>query len=264
MQGGFRTIFGVFKITPQKEISTVIQFSAGSPGALAFDPQGKLLFFEVHRPEFGSLGNISPLRQISPDGTLRALDSFDLPTGLAVTNAGRIFVSQANNRVIEFIATGAARPLIAGAPPGGFSGDGGPANQAKLQNPGGISVDSQGRLWIADSGNRRVRMVDTNGIITTELELPFATPPGITFSHPFLTMPLVTTETQVLALNGTVIAGNGTLGFSGDGGLATAAQLDKIGGLAIDSKGLLYISDTANNRIRIVNPKRGAGTPFIR
>jgi uncharacterized protein (TIGR03437 family) len=97
----------------------------------------------------------------------------------------------------------------------GFSGDGGTAVSAQLSAVGGVAVDSSGNVYIADSGNNRVRKVSSSGTITT-------------------------------------IAGNGIAGFSGDGGQAVNAQLNIPTGLAVDATGNVFISDTNNNRIREV------------
>ena len=110
-------------------------------------------------------------------------------------------------------------------------------------------------------------MIDTNGIINTAIAFSFVSSndiPTVIFANANLRIPLITVEVaKVLDLEGNVIAGTGISGFSGDGGPAVNAQLNDPRGLAMDSKGFLYIADRGNNRIRIVNPKRGAGTPFI-
>jgi uncharacterized protein (TIGR03437 family) len=106
---------------------------------------------------------------------------------------------------------------IAGIGAPGYAGDGGPALSAQLSNPLCIALDSSGNYYIADYGNYVIRKVDARtGIMTT-------------------------------------VAGNGTLGFSGDGGPATEAQLSSVHGLAVDSAGNLYISDTTNSRVRVVD-----------
>ena len=117
---------------------------------------------------------------------------------------------------------------VAGDGAGGFSGDNGPATSAELADPQGVAVDSAGNLYIADLANNRIRKV-SNGVIST-------------------------------------VAGNGTPGFSGDGGLATAAQLDQPAGVAVDSAGNLYIADCWNHRIRkvsngVISTVAGNGTP---
>ena len=107
----------------------------------------------------------------------------------------------------------------------GFSGDGGQAVSASLANPIGIAVDSKGNLYIADQCNNRVRKVDPTGVITTVAG----------------------------SGNSQGICGTGTGGYSGDGGAATAAQLNGPTHVAVDSAGNLYITDSGNQVIRKVN-----------
>ena len=98
---------------------------------------------------------------------------------------------------------------------GSYSGDGGPATKARLNNPTGVAVDSMGNLFIGDTGNDRVRKVDLQGIITT-------------------------------------VAGTNAAGFSGDGGLAANAELFEPSGVALDNMDHLFIADNYNHRIRKV------------
>ncbi len=105
---------------------------------------------------------------------------------------------------------------VAGTGTGAYNGDGGPATAAEIQNPAGLYADTTGNLFFADQSNNRVRMISTSGIITT-------------------------------------IIGNGVGGFSGDGGQATAAEINAPQGIFIDKKGNIYIGDFFNNRIRKVN-----------
>jgi sugar lactone lactonase YvrE len=106
----------------------------------------------------------------------------------------------------------------------GYGGDGGPATRARLGTVWGLALDAQGNLFFADRDNYRVRKVDRNGIITT-------------------------------------VAGNGQVGFSGDGGPAIAARLERPSGVAVDAQGNLYINDEGNLRIRKVTPS-GTITTF--
>jgi uncharacterized protein (TIGR03437 family) len=136
------------------------------------------------------------------------------PSGVAVDPAGSIYIADTGySRILKF--TNGAITTVAGTPGGhGFGGDGGLATNALLYGPSGIAVDSLGTLFIADSGNNRIRRV-SNGVITT-------------------------------------VAGNGTRGFGGDGGPAISAMLNDPTGVAVDSAGNLYIADRDNNRIRKV------------
>jgi serine/threonine-protein kinase len=114
---------------------------------------------------------------------------------------------------------------IAGNGIEGYSGDAGPATSAKLDSPAAVAVDAGGNIYIADWGNNRVRIVTPDGMINT-------------------------------------IAGNGTTGFSGDGGPAVNAALNPVG-IALGSGGLVYVADQANGRVRLLTPSTppAASTP---
>jgi len=131
------------------------------------------------------------------------------PSGIAVDIAGNLYIADWEQNRIRKVTNGVIA-TVAGNGTQGFSGDNGPATSAQLNQPAGVAVDSAGNLYIADEGNNRIRKV-TNGVITT-------------------------------------MAGNGTSGFSGDGGSATSAQLSGPGGLALDSAGSLYIAEYARIR----------------
>jgi sugar lactone lactonase YvrE len=105
---------------------------------------------------------------------------------------------------------------VAGDGSPGFFGDGGPATKAKLDQPEAVAFDRDGNIYVSDSANNRVRKIDTDGVITT-------------------------------------IAGTGKTGAAGDGGPAINAQITDPYGLAFDSKGNLYVSDTDNNRVRRID-----------
>ena len=151
--------------------------------------------------------------------------------------------------------------------PGGYSGDGGPATSAQLANPAGVAVDTAGNVFIADTNNSRVRKVSTSGTITTVAGIDC---PGQFFCFPLgdggpaasasLSPPIAVAVDRAgnlyitdaasrrirkVSASGiiTSVAGNGTYGFSGDGGPATSAQLAYPYGVAVDSAGNLLIAD---------------------
>jgi trimeric autotransporter adhesin len=138
------------------------------------------------------------------------------PASFALDGHGGLYISNNDTNVYHITVNGGLND-IAGNGTHGFSGDGGKATSAQLLRPGALAVDSDGNLYIADVGNNRVRKVTADGIITT-------------------------------------VAGNGGIGFSGDGAKATSAEISRIVGLAVDSKGNLYIGDGGNFRIRKVTP----------
>jgi sugar lactone lactonase YvrE len=143
---------------------------------------------------------------------------------VAVDSAGNLFVADGNNSLIRRVdARTHIITTVAGDGNPGFGGDGGPATSAELRFPGGIAVDSGGRLFISDSGNCLIREVNTAGVISTVA--------GVTAG-----------------------AGTGSnCGFSGDGGPATSAALNATGGLKVDSTGRLFISDSGNCVVRLVD-----------
>ncbi len=128
------------------------------------------------------------------------------PTGIGLDAAGNIYFSDNTNHCVRKVNTMGIITTIAGNGTAGFGGDGGPATASQLSNPAFITIDNHGNIYIPDMGNARVRKINTSGIITT-------------------------------------IAGNGTVGFSGDGGPATAAELRSPQGVVLDSMGNIYIND---------------------
>ncbi len=142
------------------------------------------------------------------------------PTAVARDTGGNFFIcSSSLGAVFKMNPTGQLT-LVAGNDTFSFSGDGGPATGAGLAGPSGVAVDASGNLFIADAGNNRIRRVDA--------------------------------ATQIIS----TVAGNGTAGFSGDGGPATSAGLAGPSGVTVDASGNLFIADTNNHRIR----KVAAGT----
>jgi uncharacterized protein (TIGR03437 family) len=135
---------------------------------------------------------------------------------VAVGAAGDLYIADILNNRIRKVGTSGIISTVAGDGTQGYSGDGGPATIAKLTDPAGLAVDGAGNLYIADSLNNRIRKVGTNGIIST-------------------------------------VAGDGTYGYSGDGGSATSAELNDPFGAAIDPAGNLYIADRGSNVIRRVS-----------
>lgn len=164
------------------------------------------------------------------DGGLATAASLTSPTGLSFDAAGDLDLADVGTDTARQVSTAGLIATIAGSGSAGFAGDGGPASAALLNGPTGLALDALGNLYIADSANHRIRMITPGGVIST-------------------------------------VAGNGTAGYSGDGGLATAAELNTPHGLAFDAAGNLYIADTANNVIREVAPQglittiAGTGVP---
>jgi len=153
----------------------------------------------------------------SGDGGLATAASLNTPTSVAVDASGNLFIADYGNNRIRKVSPNGIVTTVAGDGIQRFSGDGGPAASASLYDPVRIAVDASGNLFIADTGNERIRKVSPGGTITT-------------------------------------VAGNGTQGFSGDFGPATSASLYAPEGIAVDGSGDLFIADYGNSRIRKVSP----------
>ncbi len=150
------------------------------------------------------------------DGAAATNANLNTPAGLLVDDTGNLFFADQNNHRIRMVGTNGIITTVAGNGTGTFAGDGGPATNASLRNPASVSLDKSGNLVIADRLNNRIRKLDTNGVITT-------------------------------------LAGNGSVGFGGDGGLATGAVLAAPYGVLADAAGNVFVADTSNNRIRKVD-----------
>jgi uncharacterized protein (TIGR03437 family) len=193
------------------------------------------------------------------------------PEGLAVDSGGSLYIADAANHRIRKVSPSGAIATVAGNGHPGFSGDGGPAAAAQLNQPYGLALDQAGNLYVADYGNERVRRIGTDGLITTIAgngEHGGAGDGGPATSAQLLgPRNLVADAAGDLYLsefeghrvrrigsdgNITTFAGMGIAGFGGDGGAATLAQLNSPAGLALDSQGTLYIVDTLNLSIRRV------------
>ena len=182
--------------------------SSGHLGSAVYkiDPSGQLTTIAGNGAE-GFSGDGGP-------ATSAALQD---PGGVSVDRFGNIFIADTlNDRIREIVAATGNIRTVAGNGTYGFSGDGGPATDAELDTPNGVFVDTSGNIFIADTGNSRIReVVAATGIIQT-------------------------------------VAGNGTFGFSGDGGLATGAALYDPDGVYVDGSGNIFIADFWNNRVREV------------
>ncbi|WP_111631310.1 NHL domain-containing protein [Larkinella arboricola] len=257
------------------------QAKLGFPTTVAVDKQGNLYIAELTN---NRIRKVSPngiittvagngIEGASGDGGLATQARISRPVGVAVDGQGNLFISDYGNIRIRKVAPNGNITTVAGTGDYGFSGDGGPATQARMHTPWDVAVDSQGNLFIADTENNNVRKMATNGIITTvagfsrnsdfgdggpalKASLNFPHSVAVDGQGNLFIADESNHRIRKVTPNGiiTTVAGNGVRGFSGDGGVAISARLNFPTGIEVDSQGNLYIADKGNHRIRKVTP----------
>jgi sugar lactone lactonase YvrE len=213
----------------------------------------------------------------SGDGGPATAAMLALPQTVTVDGAGNLYIADTDNaRVRKVDATTGTMSTVAGTGTGGFSGDGGPASAAVISYSTSVTLDTSGNLYIADTGNLRIRRIDrTTNVISTVAGGPGDNVPATAAvllgprdvaldaaGNVYIADQLnhrirrVDAGTRML----TTVAGIGTGGFSGDGGPATAAKLYSPFGVAVDARNNIYIADDDNYRVRRVNGVTGTIT----
>ncbi|MGA2920878.1 MAG: hypothetical protein ABSE28_07215 [Candidatus Sulfotelmatobacter sp.] len=207
-----------------------LRTSVGYPGSIAFDSAGNTYIADSYSSHIFKVNTTGTVTVVAGNGTLgysgdggpATSAALNGPEGVFLDGAGNIFIADTQNSVIREVSasTGNIATVAGSATLGsGYSGDAGPATSAQLNDPFGIFVDGAGNIFIADADNCLIRKVSGGNIST--------------------------------------IAGNPALpqpcGYSGDGGLATSAQLDVPEGVFVDGSGNVFIADAYNNLIRVVN-----------
>ena len=190
--------------------------TADAVNAIAFDVDANLEaprhpYVPVYRSNNRTYQIIIDTSLLPSHGSVAAALRFGVSDGQFADNSGSytIVVTQLILQSAATLSQSYVISTFAGNGTNGFGGDGGAATQALLKSPGSVAIDSQGRLFISDGGNNRVRMV-AGGTIST-------------------------------------IAGTSSPGYTGDGGPATSGYLDSPGGITLDASGNLYIADTLNS-----------------
>lgn len=194
------------------------------------------------------------------------------PTGLAVDNSGNIYIADLDNNVIRKVDAAGIITTFAGTGILGYAGDGGPATSALLYHPAWVACDNAGNVYFTDQNSEVIRKVDASGIITSItgfLDAGYSGDGGPLMNAQFRSITGISFDNagnMYISDNGnyvirkvdasgiiTTVVGNGTGGFSGDGGPASAAQLGGPYKVIFDAAGNMYIPDNGNGRIRKVD-----------
>ncbi len=195
-----------------------------NPSAVAVDEKGNLFINDRENALIRKVGADGIINTVAGNGKAGYLRDGNKATagpvqagGLAVDSNGDLLFTEPFNHLVRKLLPNGTIFTIAGTRISGYSGDGGPALKAQFQAPGSIAIDLAGNVFVCDSGNYVVRKITTDGSIAT-------------------------------------IAGNGTRGFSGDGGPAIFAQFTELTSIAVDQTGNVFVADVGNGRIRKISP----------
>ncbi len=252
----------------------------GAGGNVLFDHSGSFYFDDQSNSRIRKVNSSGVITTIagngqsgfSGDGGPATAAEFNQPTVITFDSSHNMYVVDYGNNRIRKINTSGTVSTFAGNGTASYSGDGGPAIAAELYGPCCVIADDTGNIYIADSWNNRIRKVNTSGIISlvagtgigsysgdggqakfADLNKPFR----IVFDVAWNMYIADSFNSRIRMINSsgiiTTIAGNGIAGYSGDGGPASSAEINKAYGLSIDRAGNIYIGDTYNNRVREVN-----------
>jgi hypothetical protein len=267
------------------------------PWDVAVDPAGNILVADSDN---------NRMRRVSPDGMIatvvgtgpvsqgsfsgdggRATEAtLNFPRTMALDRTGNLFIGDGYNHRVRKVSPAGIITTVAGNGRAGFSGDGGPATEARLNTPVGLVADTAGNLFFVDAYNHRIRKVSPEGIISTvagsgptgysqgvsagdggpATEARLNGPTGLALDRSGNLFIAETGDYFTASKRGyrirkvsaagiiTTVAGSDQKGYAGDGGPATQARLEAPLGVAVDSAGNLFISDNGNYRVRKVDP----------
>ena len=235
-----------------------------NPTGLAMDARGNFFIADNYNHRIRKIDTNGIITTVAGNGTnsfygdggAATNAALNYPNSVAVDTNDNLFIADEYNHRIRKVDANGIITTVAGNGTQSFSGDGGKATDAPLSEPKDVGVDSNGNLFIADTGNGRIRRVDANGIITTITGVGSkciaVDAGGNVFVAPYYGRNVYKVDTNGMI---SIIAGNGGNSSSGDGGAATNASLSyDVRSLAVDSRGNLFIADDGNgSRIRMVN-----------
>ncbi len=237
------------------------------------------------------------IRKLLPDGTIITIagngnasffgdggpaDSASIhgPEGLYSAGGGYIYIADTGNQRIRELLPNGTIVTVAGNGTQGVTGDGGPATSAELSLPAAVTLDAAGNIYIADQGNNRVRIVSTNGTISTfagaatytlgdggpATGAQLSAPASVAVDTAGNVYISDTGHNRIRVVSGGTIntlAGTGVCCYAGDGGPASAAQLNSPWGLLVDSSGRIFVADAGNNAVRLIQTAPTGSLPSI-
>ncbi len=247
------------------------------PQGLALDSAGNLYIADTQNQRVRKVsgGSISTFAGTGTagfggDGGAAGSAQLNAPFAVAADSAGNVYIAEFGNNRVRKVATNGNISTLAGTGVSGYSGDGGAATSALLNGPQSVAVDGSGNVYIADTANNRVRKVASNGVISTVagnglagfsgdggsgLNAQVGNPTALavdTVGNLYIADG--SARVRKLFLSGFIstIAGGSSQGYTGDGGSAVDARLNGPSALALNSAGSLFVADTLNNSVRLL------------
>ena len=259
---------------------SAVSAEINDPGKIVVDAAGNIYFSDIHNYRIRKISTSGVITTIagtgaignSGDGGPATAATFNEPYGLALDDTGNLYIADFLNSRIRKINTSGIITTVAGNGVSGYTGDGVAAVSTELYYPNYVYVDHAGNIFISDNGNQRIRKVNTSGIISTVAGNGIGgyTGDGILATNAEINYPAglwVDTigniyladysNSRIRKINTSgyisTIAGSGIAGYSGDGGAATAAAINRPLDVVMDHAGNIYIADGDNNRVRKIN-----------
>lgn len=234
------TYVGGFPTITYGDGGPATQAYLSGPVGVAVDAAGNLLIADAGNYNVRKVATNGTISTVAGNGKMYnpsggngdggpATSAYVIPSAVAVDAAGNLYIAEDKifgNHDVRKVSVSGTISTYAGSASRSYSGDGGPATSAGMNSPEGVAVDSAGNVYIADTGDNRVRVVSTGGTITT-------------------------------------IAGDGSVGYIGDGGPATSAEFYQPWALAMDSGGHIYVADAYNYVVRMLTPTASTVPPAI-
>jgi uncharacterized protein (TIGR03437 family) len=274
------------------EITVATEATMTFPSGIALDSSGNIFYCDTNNSAVIKVATDGKISRVAGSGVngydtsdeydstaaddenVLAVDAYlNFPVGVAVASDGTVYIADTKNHRIRKVNSKGFLETIAGTGTAGWSGDGGKATEAKINNPMGMSFDSAGNLYFADTFNHRIRKITPDGIISTvagrgnpgfagdngaAANAKLFYPKGVQHASDgqLYIADTFNSRIRVIAADGTIttIAGNGKFGFGGDEGDSRTAELRFPNAVAVGADGKVYISDSQNNKLRLLTP----------
>ena len=261
-QPTIKLIAGGNGLAPIGDGGPAVSAFIGHAGNITLDLAGNLYIWDATDSRIRKVNTAGIISSVT--ATIGQLKEIEGTGGLATDSAGNLYIGDRQSYVVRKVDTSGVMTTIAGNGTFGLSGgDGSQATSVSICSPSGVAVDRAGNVYFGSSICGAVRKVDTSGVLSTyaggnTFDGSLGAPWAIALDNSgnlYVCDDAVGTRVYKVTPGGaiTVIAGNGTSGFSGDGGPATSAQLFEAHGVAVDAAGNVYIADTSNLRVRRVD-----------